>query len=137
MALIPKETELQEKLTMIFEDLLLKKENIKKDLVRTRTDFNSACDTHIKSGFKLEQDWLDANLCHRLKFIEYEMYCHIAEVLNDFKDIYGQFPEYIEMHQTLNHIMIQLAQEEKYELAAITKLWVDKIESTIQEYNYC
>lgn len=137
MALIPKETELQEGLTIIFEDLLLKKEQVRKELLRTRKDFNSACDTHIKSGFKSEQDWIDANLCHQLKFIEYEMYCHITEVLSDFKDIYGQFPEYLEMYQTLSHIMIHLANEEKYELAAITKFWVDKIDSTIQEYSYC
>lgn len=53
------------------------------------------------------------------------------------KDIHGQFPEYMEMHRTLSQIMIRLAQDEKYELAAIAKLWVDKIESTIQEHSYC
>lgn len=137
MALIPKETELQEELTAIFEDLLTKKESVKKELVRTRKDFNAACDLHIKSGFKSDNEWISANICHQLKFVEYEMYCHMIDILNDFKDIYGQFPEYLEMHQTLNQIMIQLANEEKYELAAITKLWVDKIDHTIQEYSYC
>ncbi|TDQ77009.1 hypothetical protein [Sphingobacterium yanglingense] len=137
MALIPRETELQEGLTAIFDHLLLKKEGVKKELVRTRKDFNKACDHHIKNGFQSEQEWVNANICHQNKFIEYEMYCHIIDILNDFKDIYGQFPEYIEMHRTLNQIMIKLAQDEKYELAAIAKLWVDKIESTIQEYSYC
>jgi len=137
MALIPKETELQEGLTTIFEDLLLKKEGVKKELIRTRKDFNIACDQHIKSGFQSEQDWVNANASHQNKFIEYEMYCHIIDIITDFKDIHGQFPEYMEMHHTLSQIMIKLAQDEKYELAAIAKLWVDRIESTIQEHSYC
>lgn len=137
MALIPRETELQEELTTIFEHLLLKKEGVKKELVRTRKEFNKACDQHIKSGFQSEQEWVNANICHQNKFIEYEMYCHIIDILTDFQDIYGQFPEYIEMQRTLSQIMIKLAQDEKYELAAIAKIWADKIESTIQEYSYC
>lgn len=132
MALISKETELQEELTAIFEDLLIKKEHVKKELVHIRRDFNTACDLHIQSGFNADNDWIYANNCHQHKFIEYEMYCHIIDILSDFQDIYGYFPEYIQMHSTLNQIMIQLADEEKYELAAIAKLWVDKIESTIQ-----
>lgn len=137
MALITKETALQEELTAIFDRLLTKKEGVKKELVHRRNDFNIACDLHIKNGFKSEQHWINANICHQHKYIEYEMYCHIIEILNDFKDIYGQFPEYLEMHQTLNQIMIRLANEEKYELAAILKLWVDKIENTILAHTYC
>ncbi len=137
MALISKEAELQERLSAIFENLLIKKDSVKEELAHTRKDFNTACDLHIKSGFQSEQDWINANICHQHKFVEYEIYCHMIEILNDFKDIYGQFPEYLQMHQTLSQIMIQLAQEEKYELAAIAKLWVDKIESTIQEHSYC
>lgn len=131
MALIPKETALQEGLTEIFDRLLHKKEGVKKELVHRRNEFNTACDRHINNGFKSEQTWIYANICHQHKFIEYEIYCHLVEILDDFKDIYGQFPEYLEMYQTLKKIMIQFAYEEKYEIAAIVKLWVDKIEDTI------
>lgn len=137
MALISKETELQEELTAVYELLLIKKERVKEELIISRKDFNRACDLHIRNGFKCDKDWISADISHQHKFIEYEMYCHIIEILNDFRDIYGQFPEYLEMYSTLNHIMIQLADEEKYELAAITKLWVDKLDEAIQEHIYC
>lgn len=137
MALIPKETELQEGLMAIFDTLLLKKGYVKSELVHMREEFNIACDEHIQNGFKSDQGWMKANICHQHKFMEYEMYCHLIDIVNDFKDIYGQFPDYLEMYQTLNQLMIQLAEEEKYELAAIIKLWVDKIEDIIQEHTYC
>lgn len=134
MALISKETELQEKLTAVYEHLVTRKEGVKKELVQTRKDFNKACEMHINNRFNLENTWVDANINHQHKFIEYEMYCHLTDILDDFRDIYGQFPEYLEMNQTLNQIMIDLADTEKYELAAITKLWLDKINHIIQEY---
>lgn len=137
MALIPKETALQEGLTAIFERILLKKEGVKKELAHRRNEFNTACDRHIKNGFKSEKMWINANICHQHKFIEYEMYCQMIDILDDFKDIYGQFPDYLEMYETLKQIMIQLAVEEKYELAAIVKIWVDKIEETILTHTYC
>lgn len=137
MALIPKETELQEGLMAIFDTLLTKKGYVKSELAYMREKFNIACDEHIQNGFNSDQGWINANICHQHKFMEYEMYCHLIDIISDFKDIYGQFPDYLEMYQTLNHLMIQLADEEKYELAAIIKLWVDKIEDTIQEHAYC
>ena len=137
MALIPKETELQEGLMAIFDTLLLEKGYVKSELVHMREKFNIACDEHIQNGFKSDQGWINANICHQNKFMEYEMYCHLIDIINDFKDIYGQFPDYLEMYQTLNQLMIQLAEEEKYELAAIIKLWADKIEDAIQEHSYC
>ena len=137
MALISKETALQEDLIAIFEKILTEKEGLKEELARKRKEFSVACDQHIQNGFKSDRSWLYANICHQHKFIEYEIYCHIIDILNDFKDIYGQFPEYIEMNQTLSQIMIRLAEDEKYELAAIVKLWVDKIENTILTHMYC
>lgn len=53
-------------------------------------------------------------------------------IVNDFKDLNGKFPEYSEMHLTLEQIMLKLANQEKYELAAIIKLWVDRINKAIQ-----
>lgn len=136
MALISKETELQEELTTVYDLLQIRKEGVKKELVRSRKEFNIACDLHINNCFTYEETWLDANINHHTKFIEYEMYCHLSDILDDFRDIYGHFPEYVEMHQTLKQIMITLAEVEKYELAAITKLWVDKINIIIQEHVY-
>lgn len=131
MSIISKEEEIQENLASVYDILLNHKETIKIELISVREYFDEVCDKHIASGFTSENNWIGAKQQHKSKFIEYEIYCQIFEVINDFKDHHGHFPEYHEMYQTLYHIMIQFANNEKYELAAIIKLWVDKINKAI------
>lgn len=131
MPIISKEEEIQDELASVYDLMLDKKEIIKTELVICRKSFDIACNNHIDSGFLTEKDWVAANNSHYLKFIEYEVYCHIIEIINDFKDLHGKFPEYTEMYLTLEHIMLDFAYTEKYELAAIIKHWLDKINKAI------
>lgn len=131
MPIISKEEEIQEELNVVYTLLLDKKEIVRTELQRIRKNFDDACDNYINSGFPSENTWEDVNNSHHTKFIEYEIYCQLVEIINDFKDLHGQFPDYIEMGHTLEQIMLKLAKHEKYELAAIMKLWVDKINNII------
>jgi hypothetical protein len=54
-----------------------------------------------------------------------------VEIINDFQDLYGHFPEYGEMYSTLHQIMLRFAAVEEYELASIMKRWVDRINAII------
>lgn len=131
MSIISKEAEIQEELATIFELIIHEKESIKVELTCYRNEFDMACNNFINDGFANEDDWISARKQHQLKFTEYETYCHIIEIVSDFRDIQGKFPDYKEMHFTLQQIMIEFARLEKYELAAITKRWVDKINEAI------
>ena len=73
------------------------------------------------------------NKIYHTKFIEYDTHCHIIDIVNDFKDVYGYFPEYGEMYDTLYRTMLQFANEENYECAAFVKIWVDQIEKIIRQ----
>lgn len=133
MSIISKEEEIQEELASVYELLLSKKDLIQAELTYYREDFNKACNRHIDSGFQSDIDWIEANNNHHFKFIEYDTYCQMIEIMNDFKDLYGKFPEHKEMFDTLQETMLEFARNEKYELAAITKIWVDKINSATLE----
>lgn len=131
MAIISKEAEVQEGLAQLYDHLLTTKNKVQKELIKIRVLFENACHEHILNGYQEENSWLTENSNHQMKFIEYDIYCHIIEIIQDFQDLYGQFPEYKDMYLTLQQIMLQFAKEEKYELAAILKLWVDQMKSII------
>jgi len=135
MPIISKELQIQEELARIYELLINRQKLIKEELNTSRLNFNSICDRHMQDGFLCDYDVHHANNSHQVKFVEYDIYCHIIEIINDYMDIHGQFPEYREMFDTLEHIMLQLAGEEKYELAGILKVWVDRIKNAIRESN--
>lgn len=131
MPIISKEHQIQEELSRIYESIILQQNRIKEELNNSRSYFDSICDKHIQEGFVLDMDVNHAKRSHQTKFVEYDIYCHIIEVINDYMDINGQFPEYKDMFFTLEDIMLQLAHEEKYELAGILKKWVDEIKNAI------
>ena len=132
MSIISKEHQIQEQLSRIYESLVNNQDKIKNDLNTNKVTSNKLCDTHIQENFLYEKTVLQAKKdMQQIKFIEYDVYCHIIEIINDYMDINGQFPEYIDMYNTLENIMLQLAKEEKYELASILKRWVDEIKTAI------
>lgn len=131
MAIISRNWEIQEELSAMYNSLILEKNKIQKELVISRFVYKSICEKHINNGFNHEQEWLKADRFHYDKYQEYDMYCHITEIIHDFQDLYGHFPEYDEMYVTLYQIMLRFADEEEYELAAIIKRWVDKIKTII------
>lgn len=132
MAIISKHAEVQEELTTIYELLLRKRSRIHTELKNIRKKFEKQCDTFILNGFNDEKAPIITNKLYHHKFVEYDTYCHMIDILNDFKDVYGYFPEYEEMHSTLNSTMLQLANDENYECAAVVKIWVDQINRIIR-----
>lgn len=136
MAIISRNWEIQEELSEVYNSLILEKNKIQKELVISRFVYKSICEKHISDGFNQEQEWLKADRSHYVKYLEYDMYCHIVEIINDFQDLYGHFPEYDEMYTTLHQIMIRFAEEEEYELASIMKHWVDKIRTIIHNSSH-
>ncbi|SRR5690606_2355623 len=131
MPIISRNSEIQEELTKMYDLLLSERNKIQKELVLFRKIYKNSCEKHINDNFNHEKEWLHADQCHYNKFIEYDMYCHLVEIVNDFKDPMGYFPEYHEMYWTLHHVMLRFAEKEKYEIAGIIKIWVDRINCII------
>lgn len=133
MNTISRNWEIQEELSEMYNSLVSEKNKVKNELVISRFIYKTICEKHINNNYNHEQEWLQADRRHHGKYLEYDMYCHIVEIIHDYRDLYGQFPEYTEMHATLLQIMLQFAQEEEYELAAIMKRWVDRIDAIIHQ----
>ncbi len=133
MAIISKEAEVQEELITIYEHLLNKRSIIQDELKSIRKRFEKQCDVFIMNGYNEEKSPIITNKIYQTKFIEYDTHCHIIDIINDFKDVYGYFPEYGEMYDTLYRTMLQFANEENYECAAFVKIWVDQIEKIIRQ----
>ncbi|KGE13670.1 hypothetical protein [Sphingobacterium deserti] len=127
MTIISREVEIQDKLSTIFEELMDQKELIRDELVQSRQSYKQICDKHIFSGFSSELEWMDATEHHEQKFREYDVHCYLIDVLSDYRDIEGCFPEYIDMLANVENIMIKFANEEQYEISAIIKLWLNKL----------
>lgn len=131
MALISRNLEIQEGLSIIYDSILKERNRTQKELVLSRLVYKNLCEKHILNDYDFERQYLKAEKCHFNKFMEYDLYCLIVDILNDFRDLQGYFPEYEQMHITLNDLMLSLANEEKYELAAAIKTWIQKIHHTI------
>lgn len=127
MTIISKETEIQGKLSSIFDELISKKESIRKELIETRLTYKRVCDKHILSGFTSEYEWLEATNNHQNKFVEYDIHCYLIEILSDYRNIEGDFPEYPDMTNTLESVMFKFANEERYEVSAIIQIWLNKL----------
>lgn len=134
MTLISKEIEIQDKISTVFEALINQKERIRRQLRKTRHSYDAICDKHIHSGFKTEAEWLEASNKHYIKYQEYDTYCCLTEIITDYRSVEGIFPEYLDMLQNLENIMLKYAAEERYEVAAILKNWLDKLTESIQRY---
>ena len=133
MAIISKEAEVQEELITIYELLLHKRSTIHDELKSIRKRFENQCDTFLFNGYNDEKSPIITNKIYHRKFIEYDTHCHIIDIINDFKDVYGYFPEYYEMFKTLQQTMLQFADNEDYECAAFVKKWVDQIQPIIKQ----
>lgn len=132
MSIVSQEEVIQDELIQIHQLLLKKKELIKAELTFLKSDFDRTYNGFINIDVS-EEELISSKTKHQHKLYEYDFYSHIIDIINDFKDIYGQFPEYREMQETLEQTMRQLANNEKYELAAILKPWVDKITTAISK----
>lgn len=131
MTLISKEIEIQDKISAVFEALINQKELIRIQLRTTRNSYAAICDKHIHSGFKTEAEWLEISNQHQNKFLEYDTYCCLTDIITDYRSIEGIFPEYQDMLRNLESIMLKYAAEERYEVAAILKNWIDRLKESI------
>ncbi len=131
MPIISKEHQIQEQLARIYESLVISQDSIKNELNENKVALYSFCGQPIQENFKCDKIPSYTKNLHQIKFIKYDVYSHIIDIINDYMDINGQFPEYNDMYSTLENIMLQLADEEKYELAGILKKWVDEIKNAI------
>lgn len=135
MAIISKEAEVQEELICIYDLLLQKRASIQKELKTIRLTFEKQCNLVILNGYVEDKSPILTNKIYHKKFLEYDTHCHIIDIINDFKDVYGYFPEYEEMYYTLQQTMLQFADIESYERAAFVKIWVDRIRHIILQKN--
>lgn len=121
-----KEYTIQDHLNTIYDQLISKNDRLKKELYKSRVYYNNICNSHIESGFQQEAEWMDATRKHQRKFLEYDTYCFLIDMISNYRNIDGTFLAYQEMLLAVEENMLAFAREEKYEVSAILKEWLTK-----------
>lgn len=121
-----KEYTIQDHLNTIYDQLIYENDKLKKELYITRVYYNNICNSHITSGFQQETKWMKATQKHQHKFLEYDTYCFLIDLISNYRNIDGTFSAYQDMLLAIEENMLIFAREEQYEVSAILKEWLIK-----------
>jgi len=131
MAIISKNKETQEKIISTFEELQTTIYDLKNQIVEFELLFNQACNTHIDSNF--QKEWLLDRISsrHDMITLRHDAMLLIRETVSAFRDFDGYFLDVKQLLQSIELLMLNHAEEEEYEIAAIIKKWHDKFAQAI------
>ncbi|WP_293903566.1 MULTISPECIES: hypothetical protein [unclassified Sphingobacterium] len=131
MAIISKNMETQEKIISTFEELQTTIYDLKNQIVEFELLFNQACNRHIDSNF--QKEWLLDRISsrHDMITLRHDAMLLIRETVSAFRDFDGYFLDVKQLLQSIELLMLNHAEEEEYEIAAIIKKWHDKFAQAI------
>jgi hypothetical protein len=131
MAIISKNMETQEKIISTFEELQATIYDLKNQIVEFELLFNQACNRHIDSNF--QKEWLLDRISsrHDMITLRHDAMLLIRETVSAFRDFDGYFLDVKQLLQSIELLMLNHAEEEEYEIAAIIKKWHDKFAQAI------
>jgi hypothetical protein len=139
MAIISKNMETQEKIISTFEELQKAIYDLKHQIVEFELLFNQACNRHIDSNF--QKEWLLDRISsrHDMITLRHDAMLLIRDTVSAFRDFDGYFLDLKQLLQSIELLMLNHADEEEYEIAAIIKKWHEKFAQAIDfvgDFNY-
>ncbi|WP_312790604.1 hypothetical protein [Sphingobacterium sp.] len=131
MAIISKNMETQEKIISTFEELQHALYKLKNQIVEFELLFNQACNRHIASNF--QKEWLLDRISsrHDIITLRHDSLQLVRETVAAFRDFDGYFLDHKQLLQSLQLLMLNHAEKEEYEIAAIIKKWHDKFSDAV------
>ncbi|MGJ1227907.1 hypothetical protein [Sphingobacterium siyangense] len=131
MAIISKNMETQEKIISTFEELQKAIYDLKHQIVEFELLFNQACNRHIDSNF--QKEWLLDRISsrHDMITLRHDGMLLIRDTVSAFRDFDGYFLDLKQLLQSIELLMLNHADEEEYEIAAIIKKWYEKFAQAI------
>lgn len=131
MAIISKNMETQEKIISTFEELQKAIYDLKHQIVEFELLFNQACNRHIESNF--QKEWLLDRISsrHDMITLRHDAMLLIRDTVSAFRDFDGYFLDLKQLLQSIELLMLNHADEEEYEIAAIIKKWYEKFTQAI------
>lgn len=131
MAIISKNMETQEKIISTFEELQKTIYDLKHQIVEFELLFNQACNRHIDSNF--QKEWLLDRVSsrHDMITLRHDAMLLIRDTVSAFRDFDGYFLDLKQLLQSIELLMLNHADEEEYEIAAIIKKWHEKFAQAI------
>ncbi len=131
MAIISKNMETQEKIISTFEELQKAIYDLKHQIVEFELLFNQACNRHIDSNF--QKEWLLDRISsrHDMITLRHDAMLLIRDTVSAFRDFDGYFLDLKQLLQSIELLMLNHADEEEYEIAAIIKKWYEKFTQAI------
>lgn len=131
MAIISKNMETQEKIISTFEELQHALYKLKNQIVEFELLFNQACNRHIASNF--QKEWLLDRISsrHDIITLRHDSLQLVRETVAAFRDFDGYFLDHKQLLQSLELLMLNHAEKEEYEIAAIIKKWHNKFSDAV------
>ncbi len=131
MAIISRNMETQERIISTFEELQSTIHGLKSQIAEFEILFNQACNRHIASDF--QKEWLLDRISarHAIITMRYEGLQLVEESVSAYRDYDGLFLDHKQLLQSLELLMLNHAEEEEYEIAAIIKKWHEKFAHAI------
>lgn len=131
MAIISRNMETQERIISTFEELQSAIHGLKSQIVEFEMLFNRACNRHIASGFKKE--WLLDRISsrHAIVLTRHDSLQLIRETVSAYRDYDGFFLDHQQLLHGIELLMLNHAEEEEYEIAAIIKKWYEKFADAV------
>ena len=131
MAIISKNMETQEKIISTFEELQHALYKLKNQIVEVELLFNQACNRHIAANF--QKEWLLDRISsrHDIITLRHDSLQLVRETVAAFRDFDGYFLDHKQLLQSLELLMLNHAEKEEYEIAAIIKKWHDKFSDAV------
>ncbi|WP_312186082.1 hypothetical protein [Sphingobacterium sp.] len=123
--------ETQEKIISTFEELQHALYKLKNQIVEFELLFNQACNRHIASNF--QKEWLLDRISsrHDIITLRHDSLQLVRETVAAFRDFDGYFLDHKQLLQSLQLLMLNHAEKEEYEIAAIIKKWHDKFSDAV------
>lgn len=131
MSLVSKDSEIQENITVLVEDLQNTIHDLKNRIADYGHLYNEARVRNIASDVYNEEmaDQIGEkhhSIYHKMKSLHY-----LLEIINDYEDGNGMYHDHHDMIDQIQQIMLSYAEKENYEAAATIKKWYDRLHAAI------
>lgn len=126
MNIVSKEVEIQDRISTVYENLISEQKSIYEALSQNKGYNRMKTDLHVFATFHSDPEWESIETVGEESFVEHDIYCYLVDIIEDYRDIGGDFPEYLDMIAHLEQVMLKFALQENYEVSAIIKRWLQK-----------
>lgn len=123
----PAYLEIQKEIIYAFEELRKLTEKLGSKTRQLGWKQRNALVSHVYSGYQKHEQLSPARKEWEEVSREYNIHSRLFNLMCEYRDLYGYFPEYVEMYVQIKGILNLAVEQEEYEVAEFLKKWKQKL----------